>query len=81
MDELFLNKTVTYFVSDEEKELRVIYNSGDSHNPLIEELFHGLKEIFDELEGSDRILPLPNSLRVSYSFFSVAEILGLSNEQ
>ena len=78
-NEAFIGKQVSYIVSDDKKELAAVYRAESSTNPAIEKLFQELQAVFGALEIEGAVVPLPDSLRISYSFFSLAEVLGLAS--
>ena len=75
----FSGKQISYIVSDDRKELAATYRAESSTNPAIEKLFKELQAMFGSLEVEGTVNPLPDSLRISYSFFSLAESLGLAS--
>lgn len=75
----FVGKQVSYFVSDDKKELSATFRAESSTNPAVERLFQKLQAVFDALAVEGAADPLPDSLRVSYSFFSIAEAVGLTS--
>lgn len=74
--ESLVGKQVSYFVSDDKKQLSATYKTESSTNPLIERLYQNLQSVFDALAVEGAIDPLPDSLRVSYSFYPIAETVG-----
>jgi len=74
----FLGKQVSYFVTDDRKELSGTYRAESSTNVAVERLFQKLQMVFGALSVDGAVDPLPDSLRVSYSFFSIAETVGLT---
>ncbi len=70
---------ISYFVSDDMKELSASYKADSFTSPAVEELFNKLKMVFDALMDSVTVEPLPDSLRVSYSSFLMAEVLGFTS--
>lgn len=80
-NDVFVGRQISYFVCDEKKELAATYRGESSTNPAVERLFQGLKTVFDALVDGGTVDPLPDSLRVSYSFFPIAETLGFTSGQ
>lgn len=78
-NDAFVGRQISYFVSDDKRELSATYRGESSTNPAVEKLFQELKAVFSALGDSVTADPLPESLRISYSFFPIAETLGFTS--
>jgi hypothetical protein len=60
------------------KSFLVLIGRNHRRYVAVERLFQKLQAVFDVLAVDGAVDPLPDSLRVSYSFFSIAETVGLT---